>query len=120
MTFITGITLFFFYAVVKFLLQALALKLAVGVVKPYEVENQYMTALTVAGGVALVGLVTGFIPWIGWLVYLVAWCAIMMTTYKLTLMRSLVVALMQLMIASGLTLLAKWVGLLDAGSSYLF
>ena len=120
MTFITGITLFFFYAVVKFLLQALALKLAVGVVKPYEVENQYMTALTVAGGVALVGLVTGFIPWIGWLVYLVAWCAFMMTTYKLTLMRSLVVALMQLMIASGVTLLAKWVGLLDAGSSYLF
>jgi len=118
MTIVTGIALFFFCAAVKFLLQALALRMAVEVVKPYGVENHYTTALTVAGIVSVAGVITGFIPWIGWLIYLIIWCGIMMSTYKLTIMRSGVVAVMQLMIASFLTLIAKWVGLLDAGTSF--
>lgn len=120
MSIITSAAAYVFYTFVKFLLQALSLKFAVGVVKTQETRNPYATALTVAGGLVLVGIVTGFVPWFGWLVYLGCWCAIIMSTYKLTLLRSLFVGVLQLFIGGALTLLAKWVGLLDAASTTFF
>ena len=100
--------------IVSFLLQALALYLAVRAVAEERTHNTYGKALLVAA-------VLGLLSWLllesfaviacgGWLFYLILWFAVIMGVYKISLLRSLGVAIMLVLIRLGLALLLTLFG----------
>ena len=109
--------MFLVHAVLRFLFQVLALKLSVEVVRAPGVQNHYRQALRVSALLGLTSLVCGLIPVVGWLVYLVIWCVVVMRTYKLSLVRGLSVAVIQSLIAFGLLKLLVFLSWLPATSS---
>ena len=109
---------YLFMLIVKFFVQALALKLSVEAVKAPGVQNKYGMALKLSAGLALAHLLLGLVPWVGGLVYLVVWCAAVMSTYKLSLVRSVLVALLQGVVGFLILKALQWVGLV--GHTYAF
>jgi hypothetical protein len=105
------------YAIISFLLHALALYLSVEIVAEgaSERENTYFKAI----GVSLVlgALAWLFLDWLvlavcgGWLVYLVLWFAVIMGVYRLSFLKSLGVAILQVGIRVLIGLTLKFFGL---------
>lgn len=94
--------MFLIHALLRFLFQALALKLSVEVVRAPGVQNHYTQALRVSAMLGVLSIVCGLIPFVGWLLYLVVWCVVVMRTYKLSFVRGLGVAALQSFIAFAL------------------
>lgn len=94
MTIITGI--------IGFFLSALALKLALGAFGQPARENSYSTAVTVAGLLSVLSLALSFIPFVGWVIYPLAWIILVKAVYRLRLGRSIAVGAMQVLIRAGL------------------
>ena len=97
--------------ILSFFVQAFALKLAVGAMGAPRAKNTYSTAMTVAFGLNLAGFLLGFIPFVGWLVYLVLWFAVIMSVYDLGFWRSIGVAVLQVVLKLAIGLLLKILGL---------
>mgnify|MGYP000675149007 CR=1 FL=1 len=109
--------MFFVYAIVRFLLQALALKFSVSLIGQPGVQNNYTQALTTSAILGVLSLLCGCIPVFGWLLYLGLWCAVVMNTYKLSFTRSVGVAIIQTLIAFGLLKLLVLINILPAATS---
>jgi len=110
--------MFIVYALIKFVVHAVALKLAVGAVADQATDNSYKTALSVSAALVFAGWICGFVPLIGGLLSLVVWCGVMMSTYKLTLVRSVVVAITQAIVGFIIFTVLGWFGLIPATMSY--
>lgn len=89
-------------AIAGFFLSALALKLALGVLGQPKHDNKYGTAVTVAGVLSVGSFVLGFVPVLGWLLYPVLWLGVVKSVYRIGFAKSLVVAVLQLVIRVGL------------------
>ena len=81
--------------VLRFFVNAFALKLAVGVLSKPGAENQYGTAVTLSAMLSLLGIAFGFIPLVGGLLHLVAWVLVVRMVYDLSLTRSVGVGVLQ-------------------------
>lgn len=97
--------------IVSFLLQALVLKLAAGFVGAPSSKNTYSTALWVAFGLNVLGMLTLAVPIIGWLVYLVAWFVVIMKVYELGFLQSIGLAIFQVLLKFGIGLVLSLIGL---------
>ncbi|MEM1347053.1 MAG: hypothetical protein AAGI01_00755 [Myxococcota bacterium] len=100
------------YSIVQFLVSALALKLAIDVVGTQGVSNKYSKALAVAGGIGLAKLLLGFIPLVGYFLYLGLWVFIIRDTYNLSIKKSVGVGLLQIAIGWLILWALKFVGLI--------
>lgn len=89
-------------SIIGFFVGALALKLALGVLGQPGTENKYSTALTVSGVLAISSLLLSFVPLFGWLLYAVLWLAVVKSVYRIGFGKSLIVALLQLVIRGGI------------------
>lgn len=96
--------------IISFLLQALVLKWAAGAVGAPASKNTYSTAMWVAFGLNVLGMLTLAVPIIGWVVYLVAWFAVIMTVYNLGFLQSVGLAIFQVLIKFGIGLLLSLIG----------
>lgn len=84
------------FAIVGFLLQALTLKVALGLLGQSSAENKYSRAIGVAMLLAVAGWVLGLAPFgVGYLLYPLLWLAVIMGVYGIGFFRSLGVALLQ-------------------------
>jgi hypothetical protein len=90
--------------VLRFFVNAFALKTAVGVLSKPGADNQYGTAVTLSALLALLGVAFGFIPFVGGLLHMVAWVIVVRMVYDLTLTRSIGVGVLQW----GLGVLLMW------------
>ena len=81
--------------ILRFFVNAFALKLAVGVVSKPEVENQYGTAVTLSALLSLLGLAFTFIPLVGGLLHMIAWVIVVRMVYGMSLTRSVGVGVLQ-------------------------
>ncbi len=80
--------------VVSFLMQALALKLALGMLGQASAENKYSKAIGVAALLNVAGFVLAIVPF-GGLFYALLWLGVIMTAYRVGFFRSLGVAVLQ-------------------------
>ena len=100
--------------IISFLLQALALYLAVKAVAEDQTRNSYGRALLVASILGVLGwlLLESFavLACGGWFLYLILWFAVIMGVYKISLLRSLGVAIMLVLIRLGLALVLSLFG----------
>ncbi len=99
------------YAALSFIVHAIGLKLSVDVLGNRFTENNFGLALRLSAGLALAHFALGFVPFVGGLIYLALWCAAVMKLYKLSLMRSVGVAVVQFFISLVLFGLLKLIGL---------
>ena len=97
--------------VVSFLLQALALKVALGAMGQPESRNEYTTALTVSAGLSLAGFVLSSIWIVGGLLYLVFWVLVVMNVYELKFTKALAVGVLQYILRWMLHLVLGAVGM---------
>lgn len=97
--------------ILSFLLQALVLKIAAGFVGAPSSKNTYSTAMLVAFGLNVIGMLTSAVPIIGWVVYLVAWFVVIMKVYELDFLQSIGLAIFQVLVKFGLGLLLSILGL---------
>ena len=112
--------MFIISVLIKTLVQAVALKFAIETAAGPSTENRFATALSVTAGLSLAGLLFHTIPLVGWLASMVLWCAVVMATYRISLVRSVAVAVLQFFIGAGLTLVLKLIGVLSSGASLSF
>lgn len=104
MSFLIGILLGF----AGFFLSALALKMALGLLGQPAHENKYGTAVTVAGLLSISSVLLSFTPFfIGWFVYPLLWLVLVKGVYKISFLKSLGVAVLQVAIRGGLMWLLK-------------
>lgn len=95
-------------SVLLFFVQALALKLSVGMMATSKTQdNSYTQALRLSAGFIVLSFLLGLIAIkiIAWPIYVAVWCVVIMKTYRLSFMRSIGVALGQ----SALTWLLGWI-----------
>lgn len=92
-------------SILGFFVSSFALKLALGVLGQPSRENKYGTAVTVAGILSVVSLLTGFIPFVGWFIYAGLWLLIVRSVYDIGFAKSVVVAVLQTAIRGILFLL---------------
>jgi hypothetical protein len=85
------------YGIVSFLVQALALKLAVGAVSDGE-DNSYGTAIGISLLFTVLGAFLSFIPIVGYIAYLVIWIGVVASVYKIGVLRSVLVAILQTLV----------------------
>jgi hypothetical protein len=97
--------------IISFLLQALVLKWAAGFVGAPSSKNTYSTALWVAFGLNVIGMLTAAVPIIGWIVYLIAWFVVIMKVYELDFLQSIGLAIFQVLLKFALGLLLALIGL---------
>jgi hypothetical protein len=84
--------------IVTFFLHALVLKFAVGTMGVPRTKNTISKALSIAFGLTLAGLVISFIPFVSWLIYAVVWMGVIMSAYDIGFVKSLGVAVMQIVL----------------------
>lgn len=93
-------------AILTFFLSALALKLALRAMGQPAQENQYGTAVTVAGLLSFCSLLMGLLPFfVSWFVYPILWIVIVRSVYHISFTKSIAVAALQAVIRFGLILL---------------
>ena len=93
-------------AILTFFLSALALKLALRAMGQPARENQYGTAVTVAGLLSFCGLLLSLLPFfVSWFVYPILWLVIVRNVYHISFSKSIAVAVLQAVIRFGLVLL---------------
>ncbi|MFU8807244.1 MAG: hypothetical protein ACNA8W_25775 [Bradymonadaceae bacterium] len=109
-----------FTIIISFLVQALALKLALGVLGQPSTQNRYGTALGVAGGLTAMGFVLGFVPIMGWLLFPVMWIAVVMGVYKIGFLKSLGVAILQVVLRMVISLILAVIGIKTASAGVFF
>jgi hypothetical protein len=85
------------HGVVGFLVQALTLKLAVGIVSDTR-DNTYATAIGISALLAVLGVMFDFIPILGWIAYMVVWVVVVASTYRIGTLRSIGVAIAQVIV----------------------
>ena len=104
---------------VVFFVHALSLKLAVSAVSAQPAaQNSYSRALKLSAGFVLLSFLLGVLTMklIAWPLYAVIWCVVIMKTYRLSLTRSVGVALVQTVASWALGwLIGKLLGLPAAG-----
>ena len=108
------------YVISKFFVHALALKFSAGALGASSLKNTYGRALKLSGAFVLLHFLLGFVPLIGGLLYLTAWCALVMKTYKFSLLKSVGVALLQGVLGWVLLWVLKAIGLLPSAATGLF
>ncbi len=105
----------------KLVVQAAALVFAIEMAAGTRAQNnKFGRALTVTVGLGLAGVLFGMVPFVGWFLSMIFWCAVVMATYKISLWRSAGVAVLQLIIGWGLTFVLKLVGVLGPNSMIQF
>lgn len=100
-----------FMGIITFLLHVLALKLAVSTMGVTGKDNRYIKALMVVVGLNLLGIFTGFIPLFSWPIYAALWVIVVMSAYRLSFIKSIGVAVMQVGIKIAIWALLKLVGM---------
>lgn len=105
-------------SIVSFFVQALALKVSLGMFGQPSNTNRYSTALGVAAVLNLSAMVLGFVPLFGWFLYAALWLGVVMSVYKIGFGRSLGVAVLQIIVRWVLTLLLGFFGI-KAGGAFL-
>lgn len=106
--------------IISFFVQALALKLALGVLGQPSAQNKYTTALGVCGGLTLASIVVGSVPFFGWLLVPVMWIAIVMGVYHIGFLKSVGVAVLQVILKMMITLILAILGIKIGGTGFLF
>ncbi len=107
--------------VIAFFIHSLALKLSVDRLKEPGTSNEYSTALSIGFGLTLVGWLLSLIPfYLGTLLYPLVWLLVVRQAYRLSFMRSVMVAVLQFFVSAGLVFVLKLVGLLDVSTSVFF
>jgi hypothetical protein len=97
--------------IATFVLHAFVLKLAVGTMGAPQHKNTLSKALTVAFGLSVAGFLIGFVPLVSWPLYALLWVAVIATVYEIGIMRSIGVAVLQVVLKLVIWLLLKLVGL---------
>lgn len=101
-------------AIVVFLGNALALKIAAGAMGASATKNTYPRALSVAFWLLVASFLIGFVPIVSGLLYAMVWIGAIMMVYELSFLRSVGVAIAQFAVKIALLLLLKLVGLSTA------
>ncbi|MBA2660958.1 MAG: hypothetical protein H0U74_01580 [Bradymonadaceae bacterium] len=105
------------FAIIGFFVQALALKVALGVLGQPSAQNKYSTALSVAALLNFSGLLLGFVPFFGWFIYAILWLAVVMGVYHIGFVRGLAVAVLQIVVKIAIGLILSIFGLKLSGMS---
>lgn len=105
-------TILFF--IVSLIVQAIALKLALGLLGQAGASNKMSTALTVVGILQVALVVTSFIPIVGWFIQPLVWLLVIMAVYKIGFFKTLGVALVQFVVQILLKWLLALIGLAPA------
>jgi len=84
--------------VVSFLVQAFALKMALGAMGQPESRNDYTTALGVSLGLNFAGFFLSSVWIVGGLMYLIVWVLVVMNVYEINFTKSLAVGVLQYII----------------------
>lgn len=114
-TIITTIVLF----ILGFLIQAVALKVSLGMLGQAQSKNKFSTALGVTLLLSVALFITGFVPLFGWFLKPLVWLLVIMVVYKIGFFKSLGVAFVQLIIQLGLKWLLALIGIGYAGQHLL-
>lgn len=110
--------MFVIAAIIRFFVQALAIKLSVGTLKGPSTSNEYSTAITLSAVLAIVHQITKFIPIVGPFVYLITWLLLVRSTYNLSFFKSALASVMQLFVGWGIFYMLKVIGILGLNQSY--
>ncbi|MFW5965903.1 MAG: hypothetical protein ACOCV2_00225 [Persicimonas sp.] len=101
-------------AIIVFLGNALALKIAAGAMGASANKNTYTRALSIAFWLLIASFLIGFVPIVSGLLYAMVWVGVIMTVYELSFLRSVGVAIAQFAVKIALLLILKLVGLSTA------
>ncbi len=105
-------TILFF--ILAFFIQAIALKMALGLLGQAKSDNQFSTALAVAAMLNVAMVITTFIPFFGDILKPMVWLLIIMAIYKIGFFKSIAVAVVQLVIAGLLEWILELIGFQNA------
>lgn len=87
--------LFFIVAIV---VQAVALKLTLGLLGQASANNKFSTALGVAAMLKVAMVMTTFLPIVGWVLKPLIWLLIIMAVYNTGFLKTIAVAIVQFVI----------------------
>jgi hypothetical protein len=108
-----------FGLIIGFFVQAFALKLALGAMGQPAAENRYSRALGVSAMLTVAGFILGFVPFFGWLLSSAVWVAVVMSVYHIGFLKSVGVAILQVVLRFILGLLLALFGI-KVGAAGLF
>jgi hypothetical protein len=98
------------FLIISLFVQALALKVALGLLGQASAQNKFSTALVVTGLLNVALLVTAFVPFVGWMLKPLVWLLVIMAVYKIGLFKGVGVALVQFLVQAVLKLLLGLIG----------
>ena len=108
-------TILFF--IIALVVQAIALKLAIGLLGKASTSNDFSTAIGVAVMLNIAMVVTAFIPIVGWVLKPLVWLLIIMAVYKVGFFKSIAVTIMTFVIQTVLKWLLGLIGFTAIGAS---
>ncbi len=104
------------FAIVGFLLQAMALKIAVGLLGQSAAENRFSKAIGVALMLTVAGWILGFAPFgLGYIMYPLLWLGVIMAVYGIGFFRSLGVAVLQVGVKMAIGFVLSLIGFQSVG-----
>lgn len=104
------------FGIVGFLIQAMALKVALGLLGQSSAENKYSRAIGVALLLTIAGWILGFAPFgLGFVLYPLLWLGVIMSVYGIGFFRSLGVALLQVGVKAVIGFVLSLIGFQSVG-----
>lgn len=101
--------------ILGFVVQAVALKLSLGLLGQASAQNKFGTAVGVVALLNIALFVTNFVPVVGWLLKPLVWLLIIMAVYRIGFFKSVAVWVIQVAIKSILALIGfSWIASLGA------
>ena len=97
--------------ILGFLMQAVALKLSLGVLGQASAQNKFGTAIGVVAVLKIALMVTAFVPVVGWLLKPLVWLLVIMAVYKIGFFKSIAVAIVQVVFQIALKWILALIGL---------
>ncbi len=106
----------FILGIVGFLLQAMALKVALGLLGQSAAENKFSKAIGVALMLTVAGWFLGFAPFgVGYVLYPLLWLGVIMGVYGIGFFRSLGVAVLQVGVKMAIGFVLSLIGFQSVG-----
>lgn len=98
------------FFIISLFVQALALKVALGLLGQKSAQNKFSTALVVSTLLNIALVVTAFVPIVGWMLKPLVWLLVIMAVYKIGLFKGMGVAVLQFLVQAGLKFLLGLIG----------
>lgn len=98
------------FLITSLIVQAIALKVALGLMGQASAQNKFSTAIGVAAMLNVALLVTAFVPFVGWLLKPLIWLLVIMAVYKIGFFKGIGVALVQFLVQGAIRLILGLIG----------